>query len=352
MKIAITADTHLTTRARNPERFHALENILDKIAAQGVGTLIIAGDLFDASCRTPGEFEEILKKKQGNTEIYIIPGNHDPILAEGTFSLPGIHYITRPQLVNFDNSLPFAFIPYISGSSVGEVLSSGFFPTNPGGWILVSHGDWLSGMKKNSYEKGTYMPLTGRDLQLYQPAKAFLGHIHSPTDTRIVHYPGSPCAMDPTETGYRTFIVFDTESMEHSRVEVETDLIYINDQITVLPLDDEEDFIRLRLDERIKAWQILPADQPKVRVRLKVKGYSRDRQALAFMIQKQLAGFTFESIDQPDLSQVGINNDITRGNIASLVKQHIDTMAYEPKEGEPERDDILLAALNTIYGGK
>lgn len=63
MKIAITADIHLTNRERHPERFHALENILDQLVDQEVNTLIIAGDLFDASCTTPGLFEDVVKKK-------------------------------------------------------------------------------------------------------------------------------------------------------------------------------------------------------------------------------------------------------------------------------------------------
>ena len=54
MKIAVTADLHLTSRVRNPERYHALANILEQLADRKIDNLVIAGDLFDASCNDPG----------------------------------------------------------------------------------------------------------------------------------------------------------------------------------------------------------------------------------------------------------------------------------------------------------
>ena len=47
MKIAVTADVHLTTREDNPERFNALEDILGSLEGLGIEHLIIAGDLFN-----------------------------------------------------------------------------------------------------------------------------------------------------------------------------------------------------------------------------------------------------------------------------------------------------------------
>ena len=47
MKIAITADLHLTTKKEHPERFNALKEILEHLRRENVPPLIIAGDLFD-----------------------------------------------------------------------------------------------------------------------------------------------------------------------------------------------------------------------------------------------------------------------------------------------------------------
>jgi exonuclease SbcD len=354
MKIAITADVHLTNREKHPERFHALENILDQLVEQNINLLVIAGDLFDATCTTPGDFEQIVKKeKYSKIDHYIIPGNHDPALSEGTFSLKNIHYISKPQSIEFAGSIPFVFIPYMHGSSVGEVLAEEQFPVGPGSWVMVGHGDWLTGtVQKNQYEVGTYMPLSGRDLLLYKPKKVFLGHTHVPSDFAIVHYPGSPCGMDPTEIGIRSFLVFDANTCKFSRNIVETDFIYFNEQITVLPLEDEEGYIKNLLESRIKAWNITADIRSKVRLRVRVRGYSRDRSLLVQVIRDQLKDFQFTDSDQPDISGVKLSADLTQGNIAVLVKQRIDEMELYPKTDEPDKDEILLAALNTIYGGK
>ena len=354
MKIAITADIHLTSRERHPERFHALENILDQLVDQEIKTLIIAGDLFDASCTTPGLFEDVVKKKKyANIEIYIIPGNHDPVLSQGTFSHPNIKYITTPQLITFNKTIPFVFIPYTNASSIGETLSGNQFKLEMGKWVLISHGDWLAGMgNKNQYEKGTYMPLSGREIQLYKPKKVFLGHIHAKTDSSVVHYPGSPCAIDPTETGYRSFLILDSNTLQVSRNGVEADYLFFNEQFTVLPLDEEATYVKTLLSERIKAWNIPSADQSKVRVRIKARGFSRDRHELDKVIRGLIKDYQFADNDQPDISQVKISNDQTQGMIAELVKEKIDLIKWDSKTDEPDKDDLLLVAMNMIYGGK
>ena len=74
MKIAITADLHLTSREQRPERFEALENILADLHAQEIDTLIIAGDLFDQSRQNYAEFEQLCRKPEHtNLNLYVIP---------------------------------------------------------------------------------------------------------------------------------------------------------------------------------------------------------------------------------------------------------------------------------------
>ena len=50
MKIALTADLHLTSKDKYPERYNALENILDQVVANKIEILIIqiTSDLFIA----------------------------------------------------------------------------------------------------------------------------------------------------------------------------------------------------------------------------------------------------------------------------------------------------------------
>lgn len=354
MKIAITADVHLTNREKHPERFHAFENILDQLVEKDIHILIVAGDLFDVTCDTPGDLEQVIKKdKYSKIETIIIPGNHDPVISPGTFSLPNIKYLTKPSQIELDDAVSFLFVPYIIGKSMGEILAENTAGFEPEAWILIGHGDWLSGTSlKNNYEDGMYMPLSRRDLLLYKPLKVFLGHIHAKMDSANVHYPGSPCALDPTEIGYRSFLVFDTKNRRVTREKIETDFLFFDEQITVLPLDDEESYIRNLLTLKVRDWNIPQDHVKKVRIRMRVRGYSKDRQRLAWVIRDFLKDYQFADMDQPDLSQVKASADMTQQTIAKLVKQKIDELDFNPKPGESDRDDILLAALNYIYGGK
>tara|TARA_Y100000310_G_C20324759_1_gene642424 strand:+ start:549 stop:722 length:174 start_codon:yes stop_codon:yes gene_type:complete len=55
MKIAITGDVHLTRKSEHPERYNAIENIMDQLIANNIDNLIIAGDLFDADTNNYSE---------------------------------------------------------------------------------------------------------------------------------------------------------------------------------------------------------------------------------------------------------------------------------------------------------
>ena len=75
MTVALTADVHLRTKIDHPERYNALENILEQIEAEGIKILIIAGDLFDKDFRNYADFEKLCKKHP-DVQLEIIPGNH------------------------------------------------------------------------------------------------------------------------------------------------------------------------------------------------------------------------------------------------------------------------------------
>ena len=353
MKIAITADVHLTSQEKNPERYHALENTLDQLVGLKIETLIIAGDLFDATCKDPGVLESLVQnKKFSQITLYIIPGNHDPVLSQGTFTLPNIRYLTDPKLVEFSQDAIFLFQPFQSNSSIGEALAA--FPQilAPNSWVLVAHGDNLASTRtRNNYENGLYMPLSGRDIQLYKPKKVFLGHIHASMDTALVHYPGSPCGLDPTETGIRTFLVYDTSSGKVERIPVETDVIYLQVSLTVLPMDDEDEYIRQILVNKITAWNLDETQKMKTRVRINTQGYSTDRGRLLKTIVDVFSQYKFTLDVQPDLSKVKISTDVMRADIATIVQKQILEMELTESPDEPTNDEYILSAMNQIYRG-
>ncbi|MCJ7706929.1 MAG: metallophosphoesterase [Anaerolineales bacterium] len=59
MKIATTADLHLTPQQEHPERYRALENIFEQIETESIQHLAVAGDLFHADLQDFSEFEAL-----------------------------------------------------------------------------------------------------------------------------------------------------------------------------------------------------------------------------------------------------------------------------------------------------
>jgi DNA repair exonuclease SbcCD nuclease subunit len=353
VKIGVTADIHLTSREKNPERFQALENILEQMAAQGAQTLVIAGDLFDATCTNPGVLETLLRNERyAQVQLYIIPGNHDPALPQGAFTQQNIHYLAEPRLVELARGANFLFLPYQQGASVGEALAA--FPRKlaPDGWVLVAHGDYLASRRlRNTYEVGLYMPLSGSDLALYQPKKVFLGHIHASMDGAAVHYPGSPCGLDPSETGARSFLLYDSESGGVDRIPVENALIYMQETLTVIPTDNEAGTLQQALSARLAAWDLDEAQKKNVRARVRLQGYAGNREQLARAVQEALKQHGVKLQEPPDLSRVMVSTDVMRADIATAVQERLLGMTLADDPDEPSRDAYILAAMQQIYRG-
>ena len=102
MKLAITADTHLKKRNETPERWNALENILEKLFEKGIKNLIISGDLFDKETHNYSEFDKLCKKKKfENINLHIIPGNHDKGLKKVNFTADNIEIYENPTIKSF-----------------------------------------------------------------------------------------------------------------------------------------------------------------------------------------------------------------------------------------------------------
>jgi len=353
MRIAITADVHLTTTSKHPERHKALENILQQAGEEKVRTVIIAGDLFDVSHPVYSEFETLCQDSRfRDLRIYVIPGNHDLDVSPEAVAADNVEVIVEPRLLELDDSgLKFLLVPYNAHTSMGEQIAPFVDDLTPNRWILVGHGDWAEGLHTpNPYEPGVYMPLTRKDIEAYQPTKVFLGHVHVPSDHDRIHYPGSPHPIDITETGYRRFLLFDTKSFDVESRKVETDVIYFDAHLVVLPVEDEKAFLQDQVSGLIKRWAIDEADRDKVQVRVTVSGYSSDRKALTKTLKKAFSPLRFYDDSPPDISGVHVANDVDRNYIAEKTRAQIEAMDWPDGPDEPARDEILLAALHLIYG--
>lgn len=350
MKIGITADVHLTVKDEYPERFHAFANILEQCNEMGIKNLIVAGDLFDQTKQNFGDFEALCNNpKYRGILLHIIPGNHDQNLRQEHFGYPNIIVYSEPAWVNFGAGWDFLFIPYRADKSMGEVIEANISQKPVGKWSLIGHGNWSAGLTSpNPYEPGVYMPITSKDISIYKPSQLFLGHVHKPSDSGNLHYPGSPCGLDITETGYRRFLVFDLDLNAIETRKIRTDIIYFKEEFIVFPTEDEASFISDAIQKSIGLWELDENDETKVSLRVKCRGYSSNKGRLLEIIQDCFKPFRFES--EPDLSEVSITSDPKRNYLLEKVKECINVLDWRENVYMPEKDEILLEAMNLIYG--
>jgi DNA repair protein SbcD/Mre11 len=352
MKLAITADIHLTRTALNPERFHALENILAQMREAGVDTLIIAGDLFHAESRHFSELEKICTHPDNrHIAFHIIPGNHDANLQRGSFAADNIHVYAETTLQPFgEQDATLLFLPYKKETSMGEALAPFQEQLRNRDWILVAHGDWIDSMREpNPMEPGIYMPLLRTDIENTKPGQVFLGHIHKAFDRSNIHYPGSPCPLDINETGKRRYLIYDTTSGSVKSQAIPSDVIYFNEWLIVLPVENQRLFIHDKAAEMMSSWSVTDAEKKKIKLRLKVSGYTTNREELKKVLHEAFSGISFYSSDDPDLSDVSVADDIDRAAIVEQTSQRLESMEWFPNVDEPSRKKVFLQALKVIY---
>ena len=353
MEVAVSADLHLTTKAKNPERFSALESLLKQLVARNISQLILAGDTFDESGRNYAEFESICRAAEfKHIEILLIPGNHDVDLDGGSLPAENVRVFAKTHLHRFEeNSLPFLLLPYQPSRTMGEDLAEHTKDLAAGKWILIGHGDWTGGLhERNPFEPGVYMPLTRVDIDTYQPKLAILGHIHKPFDGSVVKYVGSPCGLDIRETGRRRFLTVDTRTGKTAAHTVATDFIYFNESFVVLPVDNELEFVATQIEQRIRSWALASEERARARIQIKLSGYSADKRALMDTLHAGFDGLRFYRDGEPDLSGVFVADDSGLAEIAKRVAAAVDSFPLPEQKNQPEREEILLAALKTIYG--
>ena len=352
MHIAVTADCHLTTRLQHPERYAAFEAVLQKVLDLNLSQLIVAGDLFDENVQDIADFEALIKRPAyRGIHLHVIPGNHDPRLSSRMVDAGNMTVYTEPTVMAFDlMSLPCFFLPYAEESNMGAAIGLVVEELPSDRWLLIGHGDWIEGLREpNPYEPGIYMPLTRSDMDRFSPRSVLLGHIHKPQSLGRVHYPGSPCPLHINETGRRRILVMDTET---GRVQAEplfSHRLYFQATVTVLPMEDESDFIQPQIDQILKEWDLTTPERDIATVRIRVQGYTANRAAVADQIRQGFEGYTFDTTEGPDLSALKINENRELAEISKRVFQEIEHFSWSAEEDEPSRQEILVEALKVIY---
>jgi len=355
LKIAFTADIHLTTLSKNPERFQALENIFQQCEENDVQLLVIAGDLFDKDLPNYADFEELYRSNRtGDLTTVIIPGNHDQQLSQGALLGEGLRVFSEPTLQSLNDSRKILFLPYQENKTMGELIAPFAEELRGQRWVLVSHGDWTAGLNTpDPYEKGLYLPLTRTDLEIYQPELVFLGHIHLAQKDHNLYYPGSPCPLDISETGLRRFLILNTDRGEVNTHLIDSPLLYFDERFVMLPSESGLDQLLKEIYSRIESWG-LPKDwKNKAQVRAQISGSSGlDRQKILNDIKKAFSGFSFYKGEDPQLTDLIHNIDPDRIEISNKFKGWIDDLDWSDAQGSPTKMQILDQALKIIHGGK
>ena len=82
--------------------------------------------------------------------------------------------------------------------------------------------------------------------------------------------------------------------------------------------------------------------------RLKVSGYSKNKNKLNKLIIQELEDISFYE-DKPNLSDVYVSDDLDREEITKQVYKEINKLQWPQHENEPDKTQILLQALRLIY---
>lgn len=353
MKIAVTADLHLTTRESHPERFQVLESILKQMVQASVQHLILAGDVFDKDSRNYSEFDAVCQKaRSAGLHFWMIPGNHDPGLKQSSFTSGNVTVFEHPEIHQFDlMSPPVLFVPYIRDKNLGDVIAEAARSLSGKPWVLVGHGEWTEGLReRNPLEPGVYMPLSRADLDRTKPSQVVLGHIHKPSDRNPVWVPGSPCPLDINETGRRRFLILDAEKGTLESRTIHAGPLFLQADLIVLPLEEERAAVQKQIRDTIASWELTPDEMERVRIRVTARGYASDKRALGAIVRDGFQRFRFYRDEPPDLDGVSDAEVSERHEIAERAEAEIRKLAFESGFDDPSPDEILIQALHVIYG--
>lgn len=222
MKLLHTADLHLTED--NPERWAALDQLVEVARREKVSALLIAGDLFDHHVDAD-RLRPALAKVLGDEKFktVILPGNHDyAAYRSGLYFGAAVSVLDNWQEPMQIGKALLWGLPYekISGERLVERLRlMGSMMDEKACNILLFHGELLDAY----YSRGDmgdegdqrYMPVNLAYFKTLPIRYVLAGHFHSRyaaynlKNEGFFIYPGSPVAITRRETGRRAANLLD-----------------------------------------------------------------------------------------------------------------------------------------------
>ncbi len=117
----------------------------------------------------------------------------------------------------------------------------------------------------------------------------------------------------------------------------------------MLPVDNEMNYIKKQITERIEGWGLEQSERAKTQIKVKFYGYSSDKRRLMEIIKESFHVFNFYKNWEPDLSEVSVADDVNRAEISNRVSAWIEKLNWNKTNNHPSKELILLQALKVIY---
>ncbi|MDF2987114.1 MAG: repair exonuclease [Eubacterium sp.] len=269
-----TADLHLDVplsslgdenkaKIRRDELEKCLNKLVDKVQEEKTDLLILSGDLFEHNY---AKGSTILKVKNMfselyNTEIIIVPGNHDPISDNSYYKAASwssnVHILEDSRdtlyLEKYNTRIYCMGVKNRVQNDYSEILKS--YRSEDCFNILAFHGT-----VDIPFEEGNYNPVTSKELFQLDMDYVALGHMHCyqefRNDKTLIVNPGSPEPLGFDEEGQHGFVQGLLSMTQENRKRADISFIpsavrqYHNIEVNINDCNDDAEVIeRIDLQE-------------------------------------------------------------------------------------------------------
>lgn len=349
-----TADLHLA--ADRPDRWEALDAVLDAAGEHGVDALVVSGDLLDR-----GEDHETLRPRVRermdalDLSVWLIPGNHDRDAYRAGQDWGGSVrlLLSEPAAAADDGEVRFVGVPFPSEETtfrrlrrhVEELLDPSRANVLLLHGTLIERGDPRIQAESQEDEPGRYLPvhpgaLTGLDL-----AYVALGHYHQHARREAggcpVVYAGSPSPIGSHAWGPRTAALVEIGDGDAAVEPVRLPVGY-RERLTrwLRPFREEEDLEELEEELAGRADDLCSLE-----VTLKGILVELEEDELRERVERteERLGPSFDALD---FALEGVGLDPARGDLFRTFRERLDERAEAARrEGGPLEPEVRQRAL-------
>ena len=232
---------------RRLEQRQVFKKIIDYIKENNIPYLFICGDLYDCKYvkETTIEFINDSFKNIPDTKIFIVPGNHDPLLKNSYYQNYNWNenvYIFNSEISLFEfedvDIYGFGFDDfYLKTNNLNEIKIKNKNKLN----ILLTHGS----LNASELADMQYNPISENVLKSIGFDYVALGHIHKrETISKNIVYPGSTISLGFDELGEHGIldVILDRNSLNINFIKMD-DTIFEEITLNITNIKTEEELI-------------------------------------------------------------------------------------------------------------